>query len=261
MAAPKKEGIPYFPYDVDIDQDDKLAMIIGEFGIKGETIYVKLLAWIYKHHGYYMPWDEVTQLKFAARVTYILGGSQANVIQEVVKRCVKWGIFDKAVFDSFQILTSKRIQATWLDATRKRKDRQIRSDIWIKRVNDGIEAEETQKTAEETPQSKVKERKVKQSNASNISGNPMVYETIARQLMQFRAELSIEQAIEEAKKMLQKDPRPGTNYIKAWAENIRIKQRVVIMRSPFGGEAQWTEEQYERQKNSTDFKFLRYDEI
>ena len=44
MAAPTKQGIDYFPLDADLDQDDKLQMIIGEFGIKGEIIFIKLLS-------------------------------------------------------------------------------------------------------------------------------------------------------------------------------------------------------------------------
>lgn len=160
MARPAKQGMDYFPMDVDLDQDDKLQMIIGEFGIKGELIYTKLLGWIYKHNGYFTPWGEVEQLKFAKRVSYI-GGAPVNLINDVVARCIKWGLFDESVFVSLQILTSVRIQKTWLDATRKRKDREIDNKIWLIEVNDGLKAEETQKTAEVIH--KEKESKVKES--------------------------------------------------------------------------------------------------
>lgn len=160
MARPAKQGMDYFPMDVDLDQDDKLQMIIGEFGIKGELIYTKLLGWIYKHNGYFTPWGEVEQLKFAKRVSYI-GGAPVNLINEVVARCIKWGLFDESVFVSLQILTSVRIQKTWLDATRKRKDRELDYKIWLLEVNDGLKTEETTKRTEVID--KVKESKVKES--------------------------------------------------------------------------------------------------
>lgn len=167
MARPTKQGIEYFPLDVDLDSDDKLSMIIGEFGIKGELIYTKLLGWIYKHNGYYSNWDEMEQLKFAKRVAYI-GNPSVSLINEIVARCIKWGLFDQSVFVSLQILTSKRIQMTWQDATRKRKERQIDQKIWLSEVNDGVKAAITSKKAEET--NKVKESKVKKSKSKSHSG-------------------------------------------------------------------------------------------
>lgn len=159
MARPTKQGIDYFPLDVRLDDDDKLSMIIGDFGFKGELIFIKLLSWIYGNQGYYTDWTDQEQLKFAKRVAYV-GGSSVNLINEVVAGCVKWGLFDKSVFDSFHILTSRRIQTTWIEATRKRKGRVINPKIWIIGVNDGVKPEETQKNPEETQQSKVKKSKV-----------------------------------------------------------------------------------------------------
>lgn len=171
MARPVKMGIDYFPMDVDLDSDDKLSMIIGEFGIKGELIYTKLLGWIYKHNGYYSKWDEMEQLKFAKRVAYI-GNPSVSLISEIVARCIKWGLFEQSVFESLQVLTSKRIQSTWLDATRKRKDRIIDEEIWIIGVNDALEAEKNPKKAEEIH--KVKESKVKESKVKEVINAPAV---------------------------------------------------------------------------------------
>ncbi len=143
MARPKKQGIDYFPYDADLDQDDKLGMIIGEFGFKGEQAYTKLLCWIYKNEGYYTGWKEDVQLRFMRRYSYC-GFSLSFVINEVVPRCIKWGLFDKAVFESFQILTSSRIQETWLDATRQRTGRVYIPKYWLIKVNHALQPEETE---------------------------------------------------------------------------------------------------------------------
>ena len=34
MARPNKEGLDYFPFDVDFFSDEKIGSISGEFGIK-----------------------------------------------------------------------------------------------------------------------------------------------------------------------------------------------------------------------------------
>lgn len=167
MARPLKQGLDYFPYDIDLDQDDKLGMIIGEFGDKGERLYTKLLCWIYKHEGYYSGWNEDVQLRFLRRYTYC--GFSMSFIEEAVPRFLKWGLFSKTVFDTLHILTSERIQKTWIDASRKRKDRIILEKVWLLSVTDGFKLEEIKLTAEETTQkeSKVKEIKKKETKESN----------------------------------------------------------------------------------------------
>lgn len=122
MAKPnQQQGIDYFPYDTDQDQDDKLQMIIGEFGIKGEVVFTKILAWTYKVNGYYSDWTFEGQLKFSKRFAYV--GVSANLLTEIVARCIKWGLFDKTLLDTFKILSSVRIQNTWIEATKRRKNR------------------------------------------------------------------------------------------------------------------------------------------
>ncbi len=163
MARPNKQGLDYFPIDVDLDQDDKLGMVIGEFGEKGERLFVKLLCFIYKHEGYYTEWQEDAQLRFLRRYSYC--GFSMSFIQEVVPRFIKWGLFDKTVFNTFQVLTSERIQETWLDASRKRKSRFYNKNFWLIDVFAGLKAEETELKAEETTQRKEKENKENESNS------------------------------------------------------------------------------------------------
>lgn len=159
MARPTRQGIDYFPYDIDLDQDDKLGMIIAEFGAKGELLFTKLCGWIYKNNGYFTEWDEDVQLRFLRRYNYC--GFSMSFIQEVVPRFIKWGLFEKTVFDAFQIITSSRIQKTWLDASRKRIDRQIDNRIWLLHVNAAGMPEETPVTSGSYAQSKVKKSKEK----------------------------------------------------------------------------------------------------
>lgn len=173
MARPTRQGIDYFPYDVDLDQDDKLGMIVGEFKIKGENLYIKLCAWIYKENGYYTEWNENVQLKFLRRYDYC--GFSVSFLNEVVPRLIKWELFDRTVFDSSQILTSARIQKTWLEATRKRIDCVIDERIRVLDVSSAEKAAETPKTPEETPQSKVKEIKENERKAGDARAEVEIF--------------------------------------------------------------------------------------
>ena len=116
MARPVKEGLDYFPLDVDIFEDEKIEAIAGEFGPKGELAVIKLLCAIYKK-GYFILWNDLTQATLLKR----LPGASKEMINQIVNRLVSWGFFDEALFDSVRVLTSENIQATYFEATKRRK--------------------------------------------------------------------------------------------------------------------------------------------
>jgi hypothetical protein len=59
MSRPIKQGLDYFPMDVEVD--DKIELIEAKHGISGFGILVKLFQKIYKE-GYYLNWNEETLL-------------------------------------------------------------------------------------------------------------------------------------------------------------------------------------------------------
>jgi len=104
MARPKKQGLDYFPLDVDTDQDDKIQLVEAVHGPVGFAIVIKLLMRIYKE-GYYSKWTETEQLLFSRRVN-----ADINVINACINDCVKWNLFDNQLFEKHGILTSIGIQ-------------------------------------------------------------------------------------------------------------------------------------------------------
>ena len=67
MARPIKKGLSYFPFDVDIFEDDKLFDIQYEYGPAGEAVYLRLLCLVYRN-GYYYRFDSIEKLaKLAIR--------------------------------------------------------------------------------------------------------------------------------------------------------------------------------------------------
>lgn len=156
-------GIDYFPFSVDFFEDDKMALIEGEFGLKGTVIAVRLLCKIYKE-GYYYQWGDDECLLFARKAG---AGIVPNTVREVVGGLVKRSFFDKGVFDSFGILTSRGIQTRYFEAVKRRRQVDVReelllvdvskySNVRILRQNVYIEG----RNADISAQSKVKESKV-----------------------------------------------------------------------------------------------------
>lgn len=115
MARPIKEGLQYFPLDVDIDQDDKILIIEAVHGIEGFGVLIKLLMKIYKE-GYFYKWSRREQLIFSKRVNVDI-----NSVEGIVSDSLKEGVFDKRVFERYEVLTSKGIQTRYLDAITRRK--------------------------------------------------------------------------------------------------------------------------------------------
>lgn len=105
MARPIKHGLDYFPFDVDLFSDEKMVAISGEFGIKGEITTIKLLCAVYRN-GYFIEWTEMMKFKLLKE----LPGVSADLLEQIIRRLVKWEFFDKDLFDSASILTSKGIQ-------------------------------------------------------------------------------------------------------------------------------------------------------
>lgn len=109
-----KCGLKTFPLSVDLD--DGVKLVEAEFGLKGYAVVIKLYQAIYSR-GYYMKWDIDTQLLFMR--DYCLVEVGRSLLSEIVACCVRRGVFESTLFDKYQILTSKRIQETFLTATKR----------------------------------------------------------------------------------------------------------------------------------------------
>ena len=116
MARPEEKGLKYYPFDVDFFNDEKIEAISGEFGIKGEIVAVRLLCAIYRN-GYFIEWSDLYKMKFLRN----LPGISSDLLDTIILRLVKWGFFDKDLFNSAKVLTSRGIQCRYFEAIRRRK--------------------------------------------------------------------------------------------------------------------------------------------
>jgi len=167
MARPQKVGLDYFPLDVDIDQDDKVAIIEAQYGIKGFGIVIKLFMHIYKN-SYYYEWTEKEQLLFSKRVNVNI-----NEVNDVVNDCIKWGLFDKQLFQKYKILTSRGVQKRYFEITKRRQRVEVIKEYLLLSENDinvynnlvivNINSDSSNENDDINPQSKEKKSKEKKS--------------------------------------------------------------------------------------------------
>lgn len=170
-----KCGLKTFPLSVDLD--DSVKLVEAEFGVKGFAIVIKLYQAIYSR-GYYMKWDIDAQLLFIR--DYCLSEIGRGLVSEVVDCCIRRGVFEPTLYKEHNILTSKRIQETFLTAT-KRSIKVVMEEQYALSIvyefienasKNGKNANISFKNADSFQQRKGKERKEKKiSSSTPISPN------------------------------------------------------------------------------------------
>lgn len=170
MSRPLKEGLDYFPLDVDIDQDDKIALIEATHGVEGFGIVIKLLMKIYDN-SYFYEWGEKEQLLFAKRVNVDI-----NLLNVIINDCLKWGLFSKEVYENSAILTSAGIQRRYLEACNRRKTVKISSKYLLLNDNEvNVYKNLVIESINEVNTESIPQRKVKESISSSSKENPFSF--------------------------------------------------------------------------------------
>ena len=152
MARPTKAGLDYFPFDVDFNVNEKTEAIMGEFGAKGVLTTIFIFSAIYKR-GYFLEWTPLVKNSLANRID----GVNSKLVEQVVNRLVAYGTFDEELFNSAKVLTSSRIQTTYLEATKRRKAPRP-TLYWL------VDEIETEINVVINPQSEGNKNKLNQSN-------------------------------------------------------------------------------------------------
>lgn len=165
MARPRKQGLTYFPFDVDFFSDEKIGAISGEFGIKGDITVVKLLCAIYRN-GYFILWDEALKMKLLKD----LPGISLELLERIVFRLVKWGFFAQDLFDLVKVLTSRGIQERYFEAIKRRKNESEYPYLLINVCNNPVNTGNNPLHAHTSTQRKEKENK-QENSLSGVKEN------------------------------------------------------------------------------------------
>lgn len=133
MAAPNKEGLDYFPFDVDLMCDRKLRRAKLKYGYLATVVYIAILSIIYRDKGYYIKYDDSRKEDVLWDIIELLQGKYqptAKLIEDVIETLVECELFSKEKFQS-KIITSKRAQKTYYRCTTERKSAVAEFSIWI----------------------------------------------------------------------------------------------------------------------------------
>src|SRR5690606_19248990 len=114
MARPAKQGLDYFPIDVDFYRSRKVRALIARHGVTAQALFITLLCRIYEE-GYYIKWDELELSVVSADIN-----TPEATVSEIIASAIEFGLFDRELFEQ-GILTSEKIQEQFLLSTNRRK--------------------------------------------------------------------------------------------------------------------------------------------
>jgi hypothetical protein len=137
MGRPIKEGLSYFPLDVDIYDNAKMRRFRNEFAAQDRHaafgIFVLLLGKIYGGKGYYIKWDEDEKIAFSEHLNITI-----DVCNNVVNACINKGLFHQKKYEEYGILTSAEIQKRFIGAVTRRKCIHVDDNYLIDDSNNSI---------------------------------------------------------------------------------------------------------------------------
>jgi len=113
MARPQKEGLDYFPMDVDWDR--KVKIFKAKYGLLGIGFLTTLLQTIYRE-GYYYHWDEDEKVLFSSEHNI-----EIELLDEMVAFAFQKEVFSQQLHFRYQILSSNGIQKRFYQTTYKRE--------------------------------------------------------------------------------------------------------------------------------------------
>jgi hypothetical protein len=129
MARPTKQGIDYFP--VDVQFDEKIELLIAEKG--GDALAVLVTIWqlSYQNNGYYVTNGKDLFLLIKRRIMIDL-----KLIEEIVNIALERDIFSKKLHKKYKILTSKAIQKRYFEAAKRKKSIKVNKNFVLVNINE-----------------------------------------------------------------------------------------------------------------------------
>lgn len=159
MARPRKQGIDYFPLDVNFFSDVKIRKIARACGSQSTSILICLLCNIYKDNGYYILWDEDLPFVIADSV-----GVSEGAVKEVILKAIQVDFFDKDIYEKYKVLTSHGIQSRFKSAVYKREEIEYVVEYLVSDVQNSISDGKNCVSDTESTQSKVNRKKNKENS-------------------------------------------------------------------------------------------------
>ena len=110
MARPKKKGLDYFPVDTNILQNKKVRRLKRRAGHVAFVLYLQILCDCYAN-SYFVKWNDDYRLELSESIEI-----QEDEIEKMVRLMVDLNLFDRAMFENNDVLTSVNIQNRYIAA-------------------------------------------------------------------------------------------------------------------------------------------------
>lgn len=173
MARPRKDGLDYFPLDVNFLSDLKIKKIIRAYGAQAVAVVMSVLTTIYRDNGYFANYDEDLIFIIADELKL-----EDGYVKDVIEKLIEVDFLSKEQKEKNNILTSIGIQERYLKVCERRVKKKLNATYNL--INDSSnELPQTESTPKESfckqkpsstgvndsksTQSKVKESKEKES--------------------------------------------------------------------------------------------------
>lgn len=163
MARPRKDGLDYYPMDVNFLGDIKVKKVIRSHGIQAVAVILHLLGTVYRDTGYYATYDD--DLLFITADELNL---EEKYVKDVVEKLLEVDFFSKEQAEKNKVLTSIGIQERYRKATERRISVNINDSLCIQKPR-STEVNVYKSTQSKVKESKVKESKVEDRDASDLA--------------------------------------------------------------------------------------------
>ena len=163
MARPRKDGLDYYPMDVNFLGDIKVKKVIRSHGIQAVAVILHLLGTVYRDNGYYATYDD--DLLFITADELNL---EEKYVKDVVEKLLEVDFFSREQAEKNKVLTSIGIQERYRKATERRISVNINDSLCIQKPRSN-EVNVDRSTQSKVKESKVKESKVEDRDASDLA--------------------------------------------------------------------------------------------
>lgn len=132
MPRPQKQGLDYWPRDVDLPIDPKLRKARQRYGYIAVGVYETLLDLIYKDKGYYIDYSDPDDVAFLIQER-LAGKHQPteDLVKDIIELLIATDLFSRRLCQDENILSSRRIQSTYYSATVDRIGCSVRLEYWL----------------------------------------------------------------------------------------------------------------------------------
>ena len=189
MPRPIKQGLSYFPFDVDFFSDKKIKRLRAFYGNDGVAVYIYLLCEIY-NCGYYIEYDEDLILDISDELN-VTTSATTQIMNYLFSRSLLV-LIESTLAVPVKAITAASVQRRFQAAKKgAKRDIDVAAEFWVLKENEtesfikvhpfGGNSEnninKSEKNPDKSEKNYTKESKVKKSKEKESKGKESIQET------------------------------------------------------------------------------------